>query len=102
MKNNAWAILQVPININAQTTDEDTAITDTHERERRFGQYDHVRLHGQDYPKRLQQAGFSVEKFSVKENFTTQQIAKMRLDKNEILYIARKIDKIENNDKVKD
>lgn len=91
MKNGAWAILQVPINNKAQSTDEDINITDPHERERRFGQYDHVRYHGLDYPKRLEQAGFKVDEFSVKEKFSAQQIEKMRLDKNEILYIARKI-----------
>lgn len=87
---NGWAILQVPININSTTTDEDASVIDAKEREKRFGQYDHLRFHGLDYPERLKSAGFYVENFSVKENFSEEEINIMRLDLNEIIYIAKK------------
>jgi len=90
MRPNGWAILQVPINPNYQTTDEDLTVTDPKEREKRFGQYDHLRFHGLDYPKRLQTAGFKVKEFSVKNNFSDSEIERMRLDNNEILYVAIK------------
>lgn len=90
MKANSWAILQVPINYNALKTDEDFSITDPKEREKRFGQYDHVRYHGLDYPERLKQSGFDVEIFSVKENFSNNEIKRYRLDSKECLYIAWK------------
>ena len=41
-------------------TDEDPSITDPQERERRFGQFDHVRIYQeQDYISRLEDAGFA-------------------------------------------
>jgi SAM-dependent methyltransferase len=55
------AVLQVPPSDLAETR-EDPGITDPLERERLFGQYDHVRLCGADYPARIAEAGFDVER----------------------------------------
>lgn len=55
------AVLQVPPSDLAETR-EDPSITDPRERERLFGQYDHVRLCGADYPARIAEAGFEVER----------------------------------------
>jgi SAM-dependent methyltransferase len=55
------AVLQVPPSDLAETR-EDPAITNPLERERLFGQYDHVRLCGADYPERIAEAGFEVER----------------------------------------
>jgi hypothetical protein len=41
-------------------TDEDLSVTDPTERERRWGQFDHVRLYGTDFAQRLTEAGFVV------------------------------------------
>ncbi len=90
LKKGGTAILQVPINPNFETTYEDPTIVEPLEREKHFGQYDHVRWHGLDYPKRLESVGFSVEKFDVKEHFSPETIEKYRLDKDEILYVVRK------------
>jgi SAM-dependent methyltransferase len=54
------ALLQVPISTISATTDEEPELRDPAERERRFGQFDHVRIYGQDYPARLTATGFSV------------------------------------------
>jgi hypothetical protein len=43
-----------------EATREDPSVTDPHERERLFGQYDHVRLCGADYPDRIREVGFEV------------------------------------------
>lgn len=43
------------------TTLEDSTVTSPQERQRLFGQHDHVRLYGGDYRKRLEQAGFEVQ-----------------------------------------
>ncbi len=90
LKPNGWAILQVPINPNFETTYEDPSITDPKEREQHFGQYDHVRWHGKDYGQRLEKGGFKVEALDYIQNFSEKEIEYMRLPKNEILYIARK------------
>ena len=50
----------VPINPNVDTF-EDPTITDPKERERLFGQYDHVRQFGRDYAEILRKAGFAVD-----------------------------------------
>jgi SAM-dependent methyltransferase len=57
----ARAVFQVPPS-DLETTSEDPAVTEPHERERRFGQYDHVRLCGADYPDRIAEAGFEVSR----------------------------------------
>ncbi|MGH2921561.1 MAG: class I SAM-dependent methyltransferase [Gaiellaceae bacterium] len=53
------AVIQVPPSPFEETL-EDPAVTDPRERERRFGQFDHVRLCGADYHQRLQEPGFEV------------------------------------------
>jgi len=90
LKPGGWAILQVPINYNYMYTHEDITIVDPREREKVFGQYDHVRWHGLDYPDRIRQAGFAIEEFDIKRHLTVELIERYRLDKKEILYIARK------------
>lgn len=62
------AVLQVPPSELAETR-EDPSVTDPHERERLFGQYDHVRLCGADYPARIAEAGFEVERIDYVETF---------------------------------
>jgi hypothetical protein len=59
LKPSGWAIIQVPI--TAPQTFEDPSITDPRDRERIFGQTDHVRVYGPDYRDRLAMAGFSVK-----------------------------------------
>jgi hypothetical protein len=44
----------------ADTTFEDLSVTDPKEREKLFGQHDHVRSYGLDYGDRLTETGFSV------------------------------------------
>lgn len=54
------AYIQVPLNDALAETDEDPSVTDPHERERRFGQFDHVRMYGPDIEDRLRNTGFKV------------------------------------------
>jgi len=60
LKPAGWGIIQSPINIKRETTYEDANITSEKEREIHFGQNDHVREYGLDYPNRLEQGGFEV------------------------------------------
>jgi SAM-dependent methyltransferase len=55
------AILTVPQKDPPANTDEDPAVSTPAERESRFGQKDHLRMYGDDFPERLRQVGFSVE-----------------------------------------
>ncbi len=57
---NGCAILTVPQQDNLAETFEDPAIVDPLERAQVFGQRDHVRIYGNDFPQRLESAGFLV------------------------------------------
>jgi SAM-dependent methyltransferase len=59
-----WAVLQVPFSKVLDTTYEDPSIVSEEDRERVFGQKDHVRIYGWDYSKRLENAGFRVEAYT--------------------------------------
>lgn len=86
LKKQGQAILQVPISNNSATTFEDPKYTTPKEREKHFGQFDHIRIYGQDYTNRLAQIGFIVDKVNISSNYT-----QYGLNKNEYLYIVRKI-----------
>jgi SAM-dependent methyltransferase len=60
LKPGGWAVVVVPISSRRAETLEDPTIVAPAERERVFGQADHVRTYGRDFKARLEQAGFSV------------------------------------------
>lgn len=91
LKPGGWAILQVPFfSPVPDVTFEDASIIDPREREKIFGQDDHVRMFGKDYSKRIQRAGLKAEvnKFASELGETSAFIN--GIEKNEILYIGRK------------
>jgi predicted SAM-dependent methyltransferase len=90
MKPGGWGIMQVPQDLNAATTYEDSSITDPKEREKHFWQYDHVRLYGMDYPDRLKSVGFEIEVYDYRIEFPEEQSDRYRLHKDEMLYVVRK------------
>ena len=55
------AIFTVPQKDSPATTDEDATVKEFAERERRFGQKDHVRIYGDDFSARLCAEGFAVQ-----------------------------------------
>ncbi|MBN2377773.1 MAG: methyltransferase domain-containing protein [Sedimentisphaerales bacterium] len=67
LRPNGWAIVQVPVDDELNETFEDPDIKNPEERERLFGQYDHVRYYGLDIKERLSKAGFAVEVFSAED-----------------------------------
>jgi len=90
LKPGAWAILQVPVDYSLETTYENKAIVTEKDREKHFGQRDHVRLHGKDYPQRLRNAGFRVNEVDYLESFEPNIRDFYRLPKEEIIYLCRK------------
>jgi SAM-dependent methyltransferase len=89
LKPGGVAFLSVPVYTDREQTYEDAAIKDPIEREKIFGQWDHVRIYGIDYKKRLETAGFKVELNNYFDNFTQEEIYYYGLDK-ETIYISRK------------
>ncbi|MGC9332062.1 MAG: methyltransferase domain-containing protein [Bacteroidales bacterium] len=90
LKPSGWAMLQVPINYNNEKTIEDLSITDPKERERIFGQYDHVRWHGLDYADRLRSVGFHVDENHFLKSFNPEQRDIYRLPEKETIFVASK------------
>jgi SAM-dependent methyltransferase len=91
LKPGGFAILQVPFFYPLPAvTIEDPTITDPREREKIFGQDDHVRKYGEDYAKRIAHIGFQVTEDTFIETFDADQIKKFGLSTGELLYIALK------------
>jgi SAM-dependent methyltransferase len=85
LKPGGRAVLQVPISANSAVTHEDGTLSDPGERERLFGQPDHVRIYGQDYVERLSAVGFHVDRINISRKFR-----RSGLDPREDLFICRK------------
>jgi predicted SAM-dependent methyltransferase len=83
-----WAVLQVPI--TADATFEDPSITDPREREKIFGQHDHVRCYGPDYQNRLEAAGFHVNSFSAEKVVGKANLGKLGVQADENVYYCTK------------
>jgi len=91
LKPNGTAILQVPISASLQRTVEDPYLTDPRERERRFGQHDHVRIYGADYPTRLREGGFSIDIFDPVSRWGNAVVNELRLNRREKIFLGRKL-----------
>ena len=90
LNKNGTAILQVPINQKSRKTFEDSSIVDKKERIEKFGQYDHIRLYGLDYFKKLESFGFKVDPLKYSKEFTKSEIIKYGLIKDEIIPVCKK------------
>jgi predicted SAM-dependent methyltransferase len=90
LKPAGWAILQVPVSLLLNKTYEDPAVTTPEEREKIFGQSNHVRIYGKDYKDRLEKVGFSVEVYNFAKEFGESTIHKYGLLKDEDIYICSK------------
>lgn len=90
LKSGGMGILQVPQDLNRATTFEDDTITDPKERAKIFGQYDHVRIYGRDYFKKLRSVGFRVKEIDYTKDLAAELVDKYRLANGEILPIVFK------------
>lgn len=86
LKPGGQAIPQVPISYDTPTI-EDRTIQTEKEREIAFGQVDHVRIYGTDYPSRLEQAGFSVIDIGPEDR---PSLDRLGVNPREHLYIANR------------
>ncbi|MBN2243884.1 MAG: class I SAM-dependent methyltransferase [Acidobacteria bacterium] len=77
LKKGGYAVFQVPI--GRDPTEEKLEIRDPRERQRLFGQEDHVRRYGPDFVDRLQAARFVVSVGRVCDLFTREEIVQMGL-----------------------
>lgn len=87
LRRDGWLMIMVPYRADA-ATDEDPEITDAAERERRFGQHDHVRLYGADLVDRLTAAGLSVRAITAGELLSSAHAARFGVDEDETLFLC--------------
>ncbi|MGE0588147.1 MAG: class I SAM-dependent methyltransferase [Cyclobacteriaceae bacterium] len=86
-----YAILQVPFfSPVPDVTLEDTSVTDPRERERLFGQDDHVRKFGKDYPQRIEAGGLFAEASDFAMSLGAESCIHSGITRDEILYIGHK------------
>jgi SAM-dependent methyltransferase len=79
LKKGGLGIFQIPQDLSRKTTYEDFSITDPKERAKHFGQYDHVRVYGQDYFDKLRSVGFSVITIDYSKKISPEMFEKYRL-----------------------
>ncbi|MBN08806.1 MAG: SAM-dependent methyltransferase [Flavobacteriaceae bacterium] len=90
LKPGGIAILQVPIDYNRNKTFEDFSITSPKKRTEFFGQYDHVRIYGIDFFKRLSEIGFKIKKIDFTSNLSDKEIKRFGLIKGELIPVGEK------------
>ena len=89
LKSDGWGILQSPV-YPLEATLEDKTITDPAERERLFGQRDHVRKFGKDYAARLRRSGIQIEENQFVKEIAPEKVKQYALAPDEVLFVCRK------------
>lgn len=90
LKPGGWAIMQSPVYPYLEKTLEDPSITDPKEREKIYGQNDHLRKFGRDYGERLREAGFKVTEDNYLDELSDEVRKRYALPEEEIIYFCEK------------
>jgi SAM-dependent methyltransferase len=91
LKPGGWAIMQIPFfSPVPDVTFEDHSITDKREREKIFGQDDHVRKYGRDYTRRIEQAGLAAREERFVFELPKETVFRYGLSANEVIYVGGK------------
>ncbi len=91
LKPGGFAILQVPADLSRTSTFEDNSITDKKRRTEIFGQYDHVRVYGTDYPDRLRSVGFVIDEENYPDTLTQEVKEKYSINLKDFMFSCKKI-----------
>lgn len=86
LRDDGIALILTPI--WGKPTFEDPSISDPHERERHFGQHDHVRWYGLDICDRLRDAGFTVAIIRASDITSPAEIERFDLVAAEIAFVC--------------
>lgn len=91
LKPGGWGIIQIPLfHPLPEKTYEDARIISAADREKAFGQSDHVRLYGKDYGERLQAAGFTVDENHYVDELPADEVERYALPIDEIIFYVEK------------
>lgn len=89
LKPGGWAVVLVPVSHRLETTYEDPTIVSRWGRHRHYGQHDHVRLYGRDFPERLRHVGFDVEERRPADELPPEVVGRMGLGRGVIHYCRK-------------
>ncbi len=89
LKPSGWGILQSPV-YPIEKTLEDKKITGPAERERMFGQRDHVRKFGKDYAERLRKSGLLIEENHFVKEISSAIVKQNALPSEEVIFVCKK------------
>ncbi len=92
LKNGGIGVITVPINEKLEKTYEDSTIILPDDREKHFGQWDHVRLYGLDIKKRFEEVGFEVEMNRYYESFSNDDYERFGLCQDIIIVVRKTFD----------
>jgi SAM-dependent methyltransferase len=88
LRSDGWAVLEVPP-FRGAVTYEDSTITAPKDRQAAFGQSDHVRIVGEDYPDRIRTHGWSVERLTAREIAADRSLTELGLRETEEILLCR-------------
>ena len=91
LKPGGWAIMQSPMYTYLEKTLEDPTVTDPLEKERLFGQNDHMRKYGRDYGDRLRNSGFQVTEDNYLNDLSNEVRKRYALPEEEVIYFCEKV-----------
>lgn len=83
-------IFSVPVTMETETIEMEGICSDE-DREKYYGQKDHVRLYGRDYKERIESYGWEVQQYTPECMVSMSEIEKFGYIKNDILLICTKI-----------
>jgi predicted SAM-dependent methyltransferase len=89
LKPGGTAIITVPIDSTRIETYEDLSVTKSKDREREFGQWDHLRYYGLDFQQRLESAGFIAKTEHYARSFSNGDYEKYGLA-DEPIFVCKK------------
>ena len=90
LKPNGKAIITVPISHRLEVTHEELTSSEQ-ERLALYGQEDHVRRYGMDFPARMRKAGFEVKSYSTSDIVPSDMVERYALRGRETVFEGRKI-----------
>ena len=91
LKVKGTAVLQVPIDFKLNKTIDGRDIKNPNKRNELFGQYDHLRIYGKDFFKKVEKHGFKVNKVKYCDTLDDNKIKKFGLARDEIIPVCIKI-----------
>ena len=80
----------MPISFSIESTIEDPTINTPDDRERVFGQKNHVRIYGKDYVSRLRNAGFTVDVIDCSKLYDPSHFSRYGMIRDEKIFLCTK------------